>query len=175
MVLAKLIDQELVDEFRRRFTHCPCTGELHARVSTATWMKPGDIVGTTKPSGYKEVRVSNSTWKIHRVVFAMAYGPLESHIEIDHINGNPSDNRLTNLRAGMRADNRQNQRRVRAGSKSGIQGVRAKRLKTKTMWEAYFKGPGDPRSRFVGYFECPTAAYLAYVRAKRKGHTWSTL
>ena len=175
MVLAKAISKEQIDEFHRRFVHCPCTGNLHAKIFIAPGIKPGDTVGTTKPSGYKEVRVANANWKVHRVVFAMTHGPLAPYLEVDHINGDPSDNRISNLRSGPRASNRQNQRRVRSGSISGLQGVHTKVLKTKTVWEAYFKGTVDPRSKFIGYFSCPTAAHLAYVRAKRADHAWCSI
>jgi hypothetical protein len=42
--------------------------------------------------------------KVHRVVWIMAYGSLPKE-DIDHIDGNPQNNRLENLRAASRSDN----------------------------------------------------------------------
>lgn len=62
--------------------------------------------------GHLSVCLSGGTRKnrkgayIHRLVMAAFVGPCPEGMEVCHNNGNPTDNRLTNLRYGTAADNR---------------------------------------------------------------------
>ncbi len=53
---------------------------------------------STTPDGYLHVRLGKfgKNWLVHRAVLAAFEG--ESDLDVDHINCNPGDNRLTNLR-----------------------------------------------------------------------------
>lgn len=57
----------------------------------------------------------------HRVIWAIVYGRWPDG-EIDHINGNPSDNRITNLRIVTSAENSQNTSIYR-NNKTGHHGI----------------------------------------------------
>lgn len=61
----------------------------------------------TNDAGYKCGRVFNILLRAHRVIWAMEMGEWPSE-EVDHINGDRSDNRLCNLRAVSRAENSKN-------------------------------------------------------------------
>ena len=85
--------------------------------------------------GYHVVSIHRRHWQAHRIIWKMSFG--EDPPEIDHISGNRSDNRLSNLR---RADRQQNMRNLalRHDSKSGRTGV------SKTIdgtWRAYINLP----------------------------------
>ncbi len=56
----------------------------------------------------------------HRVVWKWHFGTEPD--EIDHIDGNPSNNRIENLRAATRSENLRNMK-LRKTNKSGVQGV----------------------------------------------------
>ena len=62
-------------------------------------------------------------------------------LEIDHINGNPNDNRIVNLRVVNHSENMRNTR-TPIKSKSGVKGVF--RCKHTNKWIAYigYKGKG---------------------------------
>src|SRR3546814_20461158 len=62
------------------------------------------------PSGYRQGAILNNSLQAHRVIWAIVFG--ESPVaQIDHINGDRSDNRLKNLRAVSIQQNRRNMRR----------------------------------------------------------------
>ena len=68
-------------------------------------------------------------------------------MEIDHINGIPSDNRISNLREVSHAQNMQNAK-MRADNKSGVTGVSW--CKQSEKWIAYicFLGEMETLGRF---------------------------
>src|SRR3546814_10359716 len=73
------------------------------------------------PSGYRQGAILNNSLQAHRVIWAIVFG--ESPVaQIDHINGDRSDNRLKNLRAVSIQQNRRNMRRPRRNT-SGCLGV----------------------------------------------------
>jgi hypothetical protein len=63
--------------------------------------------GNLRSSGYLNTGINGKLYPNHRIIWKMAtrLDPIE---EIDHINGNPSDNRLCNLREASKSRNRCN-------------------------------------------------------------------
>lgn len=76
-----------------------------------------------KSNKYIEVRLADKLYKAHRIVYKMMTG-LEPNLSIDHIDGNPSNNRFENLRP---ATQQENSRSMSAGTsrrgKSTYKGV----------------------------------------------------
>lgn len=73
------------------------------------------------PTGHLCGRINDKMFYSHRVVFAMIHGYWPVN-QIDHINGNPSDNRPSNLRDVTQLENLRNQARSKQ-STSGVTGV----------------------------------------------------
>lgn len=71
--------------------------------------------------GYRHGHVCGMKLKAHRVVWAMVHGAWPDGC-IDHINGDPSDNRISNLRSVTHAENSRN-RALSKNNTSGIVGV----------------------------------------------------
>ena len=65
-------------------------------------MKAGDVAGSLKPDGYWKVRNRGTPRGVHIVVWEMFNGPIGPR-EVDHIDGNPGNNKISNLRATDRA------------------------------------------------------------------------
>jgi len=102
---------------------------------------------------------------LHRFLMGLAPG---DGIHVDHINGNPLDNRRVNLRVCSNAENIRN-RRKNANSTSGYKGVCLdKRSNGKTPWRARVKNDG--KIHHIGYFATAEAAALAYDTAARELH-----
>ena len=96
----------------------------------------------------------------HRVIWFLVHGVWPD--TIDHINGDPSDNRLINLRNVTQADNARNMKRSKL-NKSGITGVRQE---PSGNWSAHI-GEGG-KSRRIGTF--PTIEMAAQARAQAAVH-----
>lgn len=70
---------------------------------------------------YCNVYIGGLTIKAHRLAWEMVYG-LKPVSDIDHINGDGSDNRILNLRCVTKSENQKNQK-LSSRNKSGIAGV----------------------------------------------------
>ena len=77
-------------------------------------------VGSKHAQGYKHTKIKNKQFLLHRLIFMMFYGYFPK--QIDHINGNRSDNRIENLRAVNNSQNQQNAK-IRKDSKSNAKNV----------------------------------------------------
>jgi len=90
-----------------------------------TWLKKpnrnisvGSPAGTKRPDGYVVLSLNRHRVLAHRLVWAFTHGRLPKG-EIDHIDGNPANNRLDNLREATHAQNIQSKRMKSAPSPYG--------------------------------------------------------
>jgi hypothetical protein len=74
-----------------------------------------------KDNGYRQGRLDNKPVLAHRVAWAIQHGAWPRW-DIDHINGDKSDNRLSNLRDVPHVDNQRNMRR-HSSNTTGANGV----------------------------------------------------
>jgi HNH endonuclease/AP2 domain len=86
--------------------------------------------GKQSPAGWKDRRgyiylsVNNRTRPAHQLVWEFVNGPVPHGYEIDHIDGNPSNNALVNLRLLTHSQNMQNRHSPSGKNKtSGVKGV----------------------------------------------------
>jgi hypothetical protein len=99
--------------------------------------------------------------RAHRIIWKMVYD--EEAEVIDHVDGDPANNRLSNLRRATRAQNNWNRRR-NPRFRSRLRGVRPRGKR----WVASIAVNG--RSIFLGQFDSAADAYFAYARAARRYH-----
>lgn len=82
----------------------------------------GDIAGYKNSRGYIKIRVGSRLFFAHRLAWIYVYGEdIDGH-EIDHINGDKSDNRICNLRISSHQQNMFNMKK-KSTNKSGVKGV----------------------------------------------------
>lgn len=115
-------------------------------------------------AGYLQIGVLGHRLMVHRVVVAIA-GGLWPPFDVDHINMDRADNRISNLRPATRGENQRN-RIVRSDSKSGLKGVRLH--KRSGLWQARIYLSNKAKS--LGYFKTAEMASLAYADASAKIH-----
>lgn len=122
----------------------------------------GKEAGTYANGGYRVVKTKEFRVRVHRLIWIYFYGEPASG-EVDHINGDPSDNRISNLRVVTSIENRRNMARPKNNT-SGAIGVsyRANRKK----WRAYIMI--DNRQITLGHYKTKEEAILARKRAEEE-------
>jgi hypothetical protein len=94
-------------------------GELFWKVDRRK-TKVGDKAGRKKSNGYCEVRIDGRLHGTHRIIFMMFHGHIPK--VVDHIDGNPSNNRIENLREATYAQNMMNSK-LPKNNTSGFKGI----------------------------------------------------
>ena len=107
-------------------------------------------------SGYCRVFVCGKSYQAHRIAFAM-YHQRDIVGEIDHIDGNPSNNSIVNLREATRLENARN--RV-------ARGFQRHPKRKKNPFQARIKANGKLTS--LGVFPTEELASAAYIKATKK-------
>jgi hypothetical protein len=164
MAKEKSITREVIAE---AVSYNPETGKF-TRVKAVPGHNAGAEAGTIKHQGYRVVGVGGQKIAAHRLAWFIACGSWPDG-DIDHINGDRSDNRITNLRCVTRGVNLQNTRKAHSDSASGVLGVTARGNK----WRATIFADG--RCRHLGLFDSIHDAHAAYLEAKRRLHPGCTV
>lgn len=121
-------------------------GILRWAVKPAWQVEIGCEAGSVTPKGYRRVRLGFKTFRSHRIVWLMHHDKWPE-CEIDHINGNRSDNRIENLRDVSCYENQKNKKRS-SRNKSGVAGVYW--LEKERAWRAYISL--DKKLKHLGHF-----------------------
>ena len=99
---------ELTAEYLRSILHYePETGIFTWKVSNSNRVRIGDAAGCPCGGGYLNITVGSRLYLGHRLAWLYVYGVWPKD-QIDHINRNRSDNRITNLRDVSTKQNLQN-------------------------------------------------------------------
>jgi len=126
----------------------------------------GKAAGSDDPvNGYSRVLLNGKSLMSHRVIWILTNGPIPNGMQIDHINGNRSDNRVGNLRIASHGENQLNTK-IRKSNSSGIKGVSWRPLSKK--WQARVSVNGKQES--LGYFTTLAAAEVAAKAARDSSH-----
>lgn len=156
-------------ELYTHFSYNPLTG-LFTRKVASRGHAVGEIAGTPMLHGHILIGYKKQKHLAHRLAWYYVNGSWPQN-QIDHINGDPSDNRIINLRESTQAENTQNRREASTRSKSGLLGVhwcdRAKKWIAKIML--------NKATKYLGSFDNKEEAFDAYLQAKRKLHTFNTI
>ena len=114
----KTISVETLNEW---IDYDPKTGEFSWLKSPHHLVNAGDRAGGYEKRGYRILRVRKKAIKGHRAAWAITHGYFPT-LEIDHIDNDPSNNRIENLREVDRGKNQMNAKTPKNNS-SGVKGV----------------------------------------------------
>ena len=120
----------------------------------------GKRAGSRGQRGW-QVTIDRENFVGHRIIWKWVHGT-EPSSEIDHINGDPYDNRLTNLRAADRWLNAKN--RGPTVGRELPKGVRLQR--DCKRYQAYIRRDGQ--TRCIGYFDTPKDAHEEHLSAAKE-------
>lgn len=120
----------------------------------------GMKAGTTNHDGYIRIAIDKHHYMAHRLAWLYMYGYFPEN-EIDHIDRNPSNNKINNLRESSRSCNCFN-RNVRSDSSSRITGVLFR--KDNGMWTANIMVLG--KRKHIGQFKTKLDAAIARYNAE---------
>jgi hypothetical protein len=155
------------EAIRKYLRYEPTTGDLWWTAKAP--VKVANKKANAKdPLGYICLKINGHMLKGHRLAWFFVYGDFPK-AHIDHINGNPSDNRIENLRDVSRFINMQNEKKARFHNSSGFLGVSP----NGSGWRAEIRILGKKKN--LGTFATPQQAHEAYVYAKRQYHEGCTL
>ena len=118
----------------------------------------GDIAGTINHAGYVAINTHGKRYMAHVLAWLYMTGEWPAE-EVDHINGQRSDNRWTNLRAATRQQQQFNMP-AHQDSRHGTKGVH---LYKEKYWCAKIRLNG--RQTHIGTFKTKEAAEEAYNKA----------
>jgi hypothetical protein len=135
-----------------------------------TWRTTGSgrkrkIAGYKRPDGYVQIMIDGKRHLAHRLVFLHERGYLPEN-EIDHIDKNPSNNRIKNLREVSRQCNLRNTGNTKRNT-SGVKGVSWHKRWNK--WEV--KICVNRKRKHLGYYKNFDDAVMARYK-KEKELNW---
>lgn len=147
-----------------RLSYDPILGVLRWRVSRGR-VVAGQIAGTVRSDrGYCQIRIDGRIFYAHRLAWVIATGAdIPNGKEVDHKDGNPSNNRWSNLRLATPQQNKRNMRSSQRNT-SGTAGVTFRRNRGK--WQAQISVGNE--CRYLGSFNTREEAISARAQAERE-------
>ncbi len=115
----------------------PNTG-IFTRINNYHTRFIGKTAGSLNSLGYIKISINNKSYAAHRLALLYEFGELPTN-EVDHIDHNRSNNKITNLRIVSRTINNRN-KTFQKNNTSGTMGVRWH--KSSKRWRAEIKVQG---------------------------------
>ena len=167
-----------IERLRDLFDYDPETGVLTRKMrpredfaTSRAWRihqarYTAEPAGWPDDKGYVRVKVDkDGNFLAHRVIWALAYGSWPV-LGLDHRDGDPSNNRLSNLREATKSENAQNQKPVRSTGVFFDAATRGLKRRFRANIGVNGKQIG------LGSFSTHEEAHAAYLAAKARLHTF---
>lgn len=152
-----MLEQELLSRLRIE------DGVAYWRERANSQVSAGGRAGWVDRRGYTYIGQRGRSFLLHRLVFLDRHGYLPEMV--DHIDGNPANNRAENLRAATPSQNLRNAKRPKDNT-SGVKNVHWDRRRQR--WWVRLRIDG--RGVFFGYYDTLEEAAVAAEQARRDSY-----
>jgi hypothetical protein len=151
------------ERLRELFHYDKITGHL-VRAIDRVWVKKGRRVCCQNEFGHITVQVDGGKYLAHRLIWKIVTGndPVD---QIDHKDGDPTNNAWDNLREATRGQNNANSK-LRLTNRSGVKGVWF--VARVNRWRASVTM--DKKTYNLGYFKSLDDAAVSVAQAREKFH-----
>ena len=160
-MVADAADSEMAQDLVRKLFDYK-DGNLYRRVSKQG-VRIGNLAGSVDSGGYWNIGINYKLYKSHRLIFLYHHGYLPKYI--DHIDGNPANNNITNLRGATHRENHWNQKKTKSyggkSTSSEYKGVTWHKPLKKWVSEITIDG----KYKYIGIFKSELEAAKSYNHA----------
>lgn len=160
MITAKIL--------RNRLSYDPETGNFTwlPRLDQRVFRLAGKLAGILVDDVYRKrwyIKVDGKRYLAHRLVWLYVYGRFPPKgMQIDHINGDSSDNRIENLRLATAFQNHANSK-IQKGNQTGFKGINRS---SSGNYRAQIRH--KHKDYQLGTYSTPEEAHAAYCQAAVK-------
>lgn len=104
--MAELTQELLLSLFAYR------DGNLFRKVHKSQNAQIDDLAGHAQKRGYRLIRINNKYYYAHRLIFLYHHGFLPQFL--DHIDGDPANNDISNIREATKQENNRNKKKTKS-------------------------------------------------------------
>lgn len=159
-----------IEEIKATFNYVAETGNIFWRKPANNKRKKNNLAGCLQADGRVRIKFKGKNYYAYRIAWLLSQGRWPTG-QIDHIDGNPSNNRLSNLRDVSKSVNQQNRKHCNTTNQSKLLGVSSHKQTGKFQAEIKICGA----SKYLGLFATPQEAHAAYLKEKRNLHEGCTI
>ena len=138
-------------------------GELYWKFSLSCKSPKGTVAGSIKHDNYRRIGLNKKVYLAHRLIYMMFHGYIPKIV--DHIDGNPLNNNIENLREATKSQNCQSQK-LPINNTSGYKNISWNKKYNK--WRVALKV--NNKEIHIGYFANLELADLVAQEARNKYH-----
>ena len=161
---------DLTQDYVRSLLHYDAdTGTFTWKSRRGGFAYAGALAGKLETYGYIRIRINKKLYLAHRLAWFYTHGVWPPNC-IDHINRNPVDNRLANLRLATKAENAQNSS-TRSTNSRGTPGVSWRNDVNK--WRVYITK--NYKQIHIGFFTKLDDAIKARLAAADTHHKYGKI